>query len=97
WWLVDHPEAQPYLDPHVMRLLAWAATAFLCRLAFIVPIGLAVRGMPRGQRSFAHVVALTWWLALAGVTYLHGPVTTPLWALYPTVGLVSLLLFDAGI
>jgi len=97
WWLVDHPETAPYLDPHVLRLLAWAATAFLCRLAVILPVGLAVRSAPRARRSFAHVVVLTWWLALAGVTYLHGAVTTPLWALYPAMGLVSLLLFDARI
>src|SRR6185503_14918676 len=50
WWLVDHPETAPYLDPHVLRLLAWAATAFLCRLAVILPVGLAVRSAPRARR-----------------------------------------------
>ena len=97
WYLVDHPEAEPYLDPVVLRLVAWLHTAFLLRVAAIVPIGLAVRGMPRARRLFAHCVAHTWWLGLAVVTYLHGPVTTPLWALYPTMGLVLLLVFDARI
>jgi class 3 adenylate cyclase len=97
WYLVDHPEAEPYFDPAMLRLVAWLYTLFLLRVAVIVPIGLAIRGMPRARRVFAHGVVQTWWLALAAVTWLHGPVTTPLWALYPTMGLVSLLLFDARI
>ena len=97
WYLVDHPEAEPYFDPAMLRLAALLYTLFLIRVAVIVPVGLAVRGMPRARRVFAHAVVQTWWLALAAVTYLHGPVTTPLWALYPTMGLVSLLIFDARI
>ena len=97
WWLVDHPETAPYLDPHVLRLLAWASTVFLCRLAVILPVGLAVRGMPRARRSFAHAVALTVVARARGRHVPHGPVTTPLWALYPIMGCVSLLLFDARI
>jgi class 3 adenylate cyclase len=97
WYLVDHPEAEPYFDPTMLRLVAWLYTLFLLRVALIVPIALAVRSMPRARRIVAHGVVHTWWLGLAAVTYLHGPVTTPLWALYPTMGLVSLLVFDARI
>jgi hypothetical protein len=28
WWLVDHPETAPYLDPHVLRWLAWRRRYF---------------------------------------------------------------------
>ena len=97
WYLLGHPEVAPYFDRNTLHVVAWLYAIFLLRLVAIVPIGLAVRGRPVARRVFAHCVAQSWWIGLAVVTYLHGPVTTPLWVLYPTLGLLSLLLFDARI
>jgi len=97
WYLLEHPGAEPYLDRGTMRLLFWICASYPLRLPIVIPLGLALRRSPRWGRAFAHLLSLSWWLTLGLVTYLYGPSTTPLWVLYPTLGLFSLLLFDARV
>lgn len=97
WYLMAHPEVEPYLNRDALRVLLWVCAIYPLRLPIVVPLGLALRRSPRWGRVFAHFVSQIWWLSLGLATYMHGPSTTPLWVLYPTLGLLSLLLFDARI
>src|SRR5262245_26518237 len=97
WYLMKHPEVEPYLNRDALRVLLWVSAIYLLRLPIVVPLGLALRRSPRWGRVFAHFVSQIWWLSLGLATYMHGPSTTPLWVLYPTLGLLSLLLFDARV
>jgi class 3 adenylate cyclase len=97
WYLIAHPEVEPYLNRDALRVLLWICAIYPLRLPIVVPLGLALRRSPRWGRVFAHVVSQIWWLSLGLTTYMHGPATTPIWVLYPALGLLSLLLFDARI
>lgn len=97
WYLMKHPEVEPYLNRDALRVLLWVSAIYLLRLPIVVPLGLVLRRSPRWGRVFAHFVSQIWWLSLGLATYMHGPSTTPLWVLYPTLGLLSLLLFDARV
>ena len=97
WYLIAHPEVEPYLNRDAIRVLLWICAIYPLRLPIVVPLGLALRRSPRWGRVFAHFVSQIWWLTLGLTTYMHGPATTPIWLLYPALGLLSLLLFDARI
>jgi class 3 adenylate cyclase len=97
WYLMEHPEVEPYLNRDALRVLLWVCAIYPLRLPIVVPLGLALRRSPRWGRVFAHFISQIWWLSLALATYMHGPATTPLWVLYPVLGLLSLLLFDARV
>jgi signal transduction histidine kinase/DNA-binding response OmpR family regulator len=94
FFLLAHPEIEPYYDRHVLEVMAAIMIAFLILTAGLTILGLRLRATAGPHRLYLHVVNQSWWLTFGVLTYLHGLATTPLWTFFPFIGLLCLLLFD---
>ena len=93
-YLATHPEVEPYYDRVAMHLLVRLIFGFLVVTFGLVAVGIRLRRYDGPHRVYVHIMNQTWWLTYAVLTYLHGLATTPLWAIFPVLGLFCLLLFD---
>src|SRR5262249_5030633 len=94
WFLIRHPETEPYYDRQVLAVLTVLMVVFLFVTLGLTILGLRLRKTPGPHRLYIHVVNQSWWLAFGVLAYLHGLPTTPLWTFFPFLGFLCLLLFD---
>jgi serine phosphatase RsbU (regulator of sigma subunit) len=93
-YMLQHPESEPYYDRGVLAILIRMLAVHVGLTVVFVVVGIWLRHAQRGRRAYLYVVVLYWWLMFAWIAYLHGPATTPLWAVFPLLGFFTLLLFD---
>jgi class 3 adenylate cyclase len=91
--LLAHPAVEPYYDRATLAALLWFVVGFLALTLTLTAVGIRLRRRGGTSRLYLHAVNQTWWLAFAFIAYLHGLVTTPLWAIFPFLGFFCLLLF----
>src|SRR5262245_5584382 len=90
FYLIAHPETEPYYDRHMLEVMSALMIAFLIITAGLTILGLHLRATAGPHRLYLHVVNQTWWLTFGVLTYLHGLATTPLWTFFPFIGFICL-------
>lgn len=97
FFLLDHPETEPYLSRPVLRNLAISGAAYLVFAAGWLALGVHVRRTDRLRRAYVHVANQSWWIMFALLAYVNGLVTSPVWVVFVFIGFCCLLLFDARV
>lgn len=93
-YLIDHPEAEPYVSRAALEHIVKVATGYVIFAAILIAVGFRLGRTNRGARVYAYIANLSWWLLFAWVAYLLGLATTPLWVVYIMLGFMCLLLFE---
>lgn len=96
-YLLAHPDVEPYYDRGTLVWMRFGLAAAGGFWALFLAWGALERRRSGSHNLYLLVGSLSWWLAIVGVAYALGPITTPAWIAVVIGCVTSLLLLPRRI
>lgn len=96
-YIVDHPEAEPYMNRDAL-LDAYQVCLFYIPVVFcLLATGFLLQKKNIHSPFYLHLINQSWWLFAAWAGYMIGMVTGPFWLVFIVLGAICLSLFGRSI